>query len=671
MNACATTADSAPSPARSQVNLKFLFAVLLLCWTALVGLSLWHNNSRLADHARDSARIQALTAFEKDVIYRRWNSIHGGVFVAVEDGKLAPNPYLAPKGREISDAGGKVYTKVNPAFMTRLVHEIGELHSGVRGHITSNNPIRPGNAPDPWESAALKLLEEGAATEVAEVLELDGRPYLRYISGLVTEQSCLSCHAFQGYKVGDIRGGISVAVPMTPFYAALRESSQTLWLTHGALWLAGLCGISFGMNRLGRRVKERDQAESQLRKLAQELEERVARRTADLKAKQREMQAFVDNVDAGVFLKSTDGVYSFANARFASILNLPPAQIPGRLNAEILPPALARAVDAVEGEVIAQSCGAEYRPQAEDGINTGYSFFIFPVLEEGQAVGLGGLVVDMTHRDQAEEALRRARDAAERANQAKSDFLANMSHEIRTPLNGVIGMADILLRTELTPEQSSMASAIKTSGDALLLVLNDILDLSKVESGRLALEKSPFSLRETLFSAAISVTHIAYGKDIELILDIADEVPDRLVGDSTRLRQIILNLANNALKFTEEGEVRIGVTLDWRHASSARLHFVVSDTGIGIPEEKQNGIFNAFEQADTSITRKYGGTGLGLAICVSFLQLMNSSIRLQSKVGKGSRFSFFLDLPMAEGATGLTPLPSLAGKEILIADKHP
>ena len=375
--------------------------MLLAGWTAAVGLSLHYNRSLLGAHARDSARIQALTAFEKDVIYRRWNSIHGGVFVAVEEGKLQPNPYLSPEGRELVDATGKLYTKVNPAFMTRLVHEIGELRSGVQGHITSTRPIRPANAPDPWEKEALTRLEDKTATEVTDIQEMNGKPYLRYISGLLTEESCLACHAFQGYKVGDIRGGISVSVPMTPFYAAMDASARSLWLTHGSLWLMGGLGIFFGMNRLVRRVEERDAAETQLRQLAWELEERVIERTADLKARQQELQAFVDNVDAGVFLKETDGIYHFANARFAAMINRDLDDILNGTNADIFPPQLASALDTVEAHVIAEGQGMEYRHGHDGGAASGYSFYIFPVLEEDIPMGVGGLVVDRAERGKA------------------------------------------------------------------------------------------------------------------------------------------------------------------------------------------------------------------------------------------------------------------------------
>ncbi len=620
--------------------------LLLAGWTAAVGLSFWYNLSRQEEHAFDSARIQARTAVEKDVIYRQWNSLHGGVFVPVVPGKFEPNPYLPVKGREVVDQDGKVFTKINPAYMTRLVHELAVTSSGVIGHITSLNPIRKGNEPDEWEKEAMELLATKATDEVSSLELRDGQAYMRLIRGLETEASCLPCHAQQGYKIGDQRGSISVAVPMAPFMVALKQSQRTLFATHFSLWLVGFVGIAFGMRQIRAGIAERDRAEDELRALTADLEQRVLDRTADLKARQREMQAIVNNANAGVFLKDLDGTYRIANAQFAAILERSPDSIRGRTNRDLLDPDTARLVWEHEQQVIANATGQELKNGFISQVGTHYSFFTFPVVEDDKVVGLGGLLVDMTERDKTELVLREAKEAAEKASRAKSDFLANMSHEIRTPLNGVIGMADLLLRTRLTADQASMAAAIKTSGDSLLLVLNDVLDISKIEAGKLALETIHFQLRDLLFESVKGLTPIAYKKNIELILHVSPAAPDHLIGDPVRIRQVILNLVNNALKFTERGEVVVTVMLISETERTARLRFSVTDTGIGIPAEKQTRIFSAFEQVDTSTTRKYGGTGLGLAICAHLLELMDTKIELRSHEGFGSSFWFELELPV-------------------------
>jgi len=386
---------------------------------------------------------------------------------------------------------------------------------------------------------------------------------------------------------------------------------------------------------------------------ARDITERIQAQEA-LKQSELRLRAVVTNVPVILFALDRQGVFTFCEGKGLEALEMGPAQVVGhsiRTLDRFFPGIASHFERAISGEsfvALQEVSGLIYECQ------------VVPCRDDrGEVTGLIGIAIDITARKRSEEEAQKAREAAEAASKAKSEFLANMSHEIRTPMNGILGMTELALDTDLTLEQREYLEMVKLSADSLLTIINDILDFSKIEAGKLEIESEPFDLRHLFQITLKSFAIRAEQKGLTLASKIDSHVPNLLLGDSGRLRQVLTNLVGNAIKFTEQGSVEVRVKAESLCREEATLQVEVVDTGIGIPLGKQQAIFEAFAQADGSTTRKYGGTGLGLTITKKIVEMMGGVIGVESEEGKGSNFHFIVPFRVVQEkeTTDLEPEP--------------
>ena len=389
------------------------------------------------------------------------------------------------------------------------------------------------------------------------------------------------------------------------------------------------------------------------------------------------LKTIINNVPDLIYVKDRSGLFVTANQALVRLLGLDSAsEIIGRSDYDFSPAEMACNYVTDDQNVMRTGEPLFDREESHLGADGQPRWLLttkVPLRDSADhVIGVVGIGHDITERKKFEKEIVEARDFADKANRAKSDFLANMSHEIRTPMNAIIGMTDLLLDTRLDATQRNFLSMVQESGEALLSIINDILDFSKIEAGKLEIELQTFDLRECIGDTMKTLGLKAHGKGLELAFRVDPAVPRYVIGDAGRIRQILINLVGNAIKFTEHGEVYIDAEVKELTEGEMVLSISVSDTGVGIPPERCEAIFQEFEQADTSVTRRFGGTGLGLAISARLVELMGGTIDVESEVGHGSTFRFDLRLQLSDNAesSATRGLVYVGGTKVLVVDDN-
>ena len=631
---------------------------LALCWTLIMTASLFWNLHQLKSTALEAARTQARTAFEKDVVYRRWIAIHGGVFVPLTP-ETGPNPYLDATGRDITSTDGRQFTKINPAYMTRQVHELGALTSGVMGHITSLKPIRPQNAPDPWEEQALHKLERGIP-EVSEVQSLGGADYLRLIRPLITEKACLPCHQSQGYQVGEIRGGISVSVPLAAILENAHQGRFALILTHVILWLLGLSALVTATAALNGNLKKRDRTEAAL-----------------LESENRYRTTFDSIPDSVTVTLLKNGRYSYVNDGFCRITGYSRAEVIGHTPLDIN--LYADSEDRTHMTQLLQEQGEllnlAIKFRKKDGTFIESLFSARPLKIAGEDC-LVALAKDVTDMKRSEEEKARLIDQLRQAQkmEAIGTLAGGIAHDFNNVLGAILGYAELaqLNLPEDSPARASLNQVTKAGNRAKHLVRQILAFSRKAQLDKSEKEIAPIIEESLGFLRASLPTTITIEHNIE---------PDVgcIIADATQIQQLVMNLCTNAAHAMAKNGGLLTVSLTRKSVTDKMAGQVgqlepgeyvvltIQDTGHGIDPAYLDRLFEPF-----FTTKELGaGTGMGLAVVHGIVIGHNGALFVQSEQGKGTRFDIYL--PQTQGLPDELELPEprtlpLGTESILLVD---
>jgi len=628
---------------------------LVLVWTAILAGFISYMSRQLHENMLALATGEARNYYKLNIHYRRWSSKIGGVYAV--SSKVEPNPHLTVPDRDVITESGTSLTLVNPAYMTRMVFEAIQKDSDnpIISRIVSLKPINPANAPNPWELETLNIFESSLTRERIQLLTIENRPYLQFMTAFITEESCLKCHAKQGYKVGDIRGGMSIAIPISEYLTIEAERNNSLAMMFSFIWILGTAGISFTSrrrylselkleeerNNLENEVHERMQIQEQLEQQAILLEEESAERQKAVESLMRTenfLQTIIDTEPECVKLLDQDCQLLFMNQ---AGLNMIEAESLEQIKGQNIMPLISEAYrhkfeEVVRYVFLGESKSIEFEVVGLKGKKIWMQSTSVPFRNEsGSIVAVLAITRDVTE-------LKRTMTELQKKNSDIEQFIYTTSHDLRTPLVTVKAFLGFLEKDMAAQDQTRIAQDLQFihgAADKMKDLLDELLELSRNDLGEIRMEQ--VTLRSILDEVLDSLAAVIKEQHVEIVRLDAD-LP--LFGDRSRMCQIWLNLIENAVKYSRENSrprIELGLRSD-----GGETVFFVRDNGIGIAPDYRDKIFNMFEKLDSSSP----GAGLGLSMIKRIVEKCGGRIWVESEgLGHGSCFCFTLPLSIASG----------------------